>query len=892
MRPPGLMRLAPFYVAGVAVGHLTRPHPLAPLAAGAACLVIAATGLIGPATARRRIPGGPLFVAAAFFAGVALAAAAWLRLTPDPALTRATKWAVVDGRVVSEPAAVTNGYRFLLRAVGAGRWWRAGETLYVTVETAQPAAAGGGKAAAGGDKAAAGGEKAAAASERTAEVTGTAPEPGCLVRVAGFLGRPRPPGNPGEFNFPLYLASAGIRYTLFAAAEPAVRAAPSGPSDAFARWCRRTRDRLTAAIEAGLPPDQAALLEGLVFGETGRLPEETARDFRRSGVYHILAVSGSNVAFVVGGFLLLVRPLLRLTGVRGPRAERLAWPATALVAAGYAVMSGLGSSVVRATLMAEAGLVYLWLGRRRDPWGPLCLAAVLMVTRHPLVILDVGFQLSFGATVGILGLYPYLRRAVAAGRVSPLVGALPTFIRPAADTVVQAALVSLSAQAAVAPLLAAHFGEVSLVGLVSNLIVVPLSGLDVTVGLAAGIVRLCGPPGRFIAVGLFWLTSLLLRLTVGAAHLLARAPLATVIVGCPPIAVVAAYYLALVWVVRGTGKGRAGRRAVLACLLAVGLAAGQGLGAAAAAAVRETADVVFLDVGQGDCLFACLPGGRTLLVDGGPVGAGDRIIGPFLRHRGCGRLDAVVVTHVHDDHVGGLVEVLSDPGIAVGEIVVGPGLTEAGGDLVQALLATAATRGVPVRRVAAGDRLPGFEDVTEVLWPAPGLPSPTVSRSSRENDLSLVCRLRAGWVGLLLPGDLEATGEAGLLGALGPGAPSALGAVGLKVGHHGSGSATSRPFLEAVGPSFAVVSVGENSFGHPSPDTEDRLGRAGAAVFETRADGAVILNVRGRRAVVWTFLSRRGLDLARLALNPIGSPYGSRPSPDRGRCSPSALQEL
>lgn len=889
MRATPLTHLTPIYVAGVVAGHFARPLPVWPLVAGVVCLAAALLGRLGAGRSlalggwrpraldglRLRLWRRPdlLLLGAAFFAGATMAAVAWQRLEPAPGIAEASRWAALEGRVASEPRPTESGYRFLLRTAGAGRYWRAGETIYVAVRReGAPASPGLAIEPLSGPP--------VAAAEPDSTPPATSVEPGDLVRVAGFLSMPRPPGNPGEFDFPLYLAASGVRYTLRAATDPSVTGAPRLAG--FGSFCRRTRDRLMSAIDENLPADQASLLDGLLFGDTSRLPEDTARDFRRSGVYHILAVSGSNVAFIAGGFLLVARPALRVAGLRGPRAERVLWPATATVLAAYAVMSGLGPSVARATFMAEAGLVYLSLGRRRAVWGPICLATLVMLARQPLLVLDVGFQLSFAATLGILGVYPALWRWAGAGRLTRLAGRVPGFLRPAVTAVAQAAAVSLAAQAAVLPVLAARFGEVSLVGLLANLIVVPLSGLDVTIGLAAGAAHLGGPLGRLVATPLFWGTFALLRLTTGAAHALAGVPLASVIVGCPSAWVTGSYYLALLWVVRGAAVGKAGRRVVMAALLAGALAVGDlGAGVAGVAGGSGAAEVVFLDVGQGDAIFARLPGGRTVLVDGGPAGAGERVVGPFLRHRGAGRLDTVFVSHVHDDHVGGLIELLLDPGISVGEIVVARGVlcpeTEASRPAsVEALLDAAGARRVPVREVAAGDRLAGGRaGVVEVLWP-PAEPRPAGTRdpqttpeeaaavSSRENDRSLVLRLRAGWLTLLLPGDLESTGEAALMNTAGA-AVATLASTGLKVGHHGSPAASGLPFLSAVRPSFAIISVGTNSFGHPSPATETRLRQVNATVFETRPDGAVIVKVRGDGATLATFLSHRGFRLTRTA---------------------------
>ncbi|MCL6580972.1 MAG: ComEC/Rec2 family competence protein [Firmicutes bacterium] len=843
--PPPLLTLTAAYLVGIVAGHIARPAPAVALAVGGVTLLLAVF-------ARRR-PGAvrALVLATALSAGTLAAGAAWAALEP----VADSRWTVLEGRVVSDPRPTATGWRFVVRASAAGHSWRAGERVWVTCPD-------------GGDRPV---------------------EADDLVRVEGFLTAPGPASNPGQPDFALYLASAGIRHVLRARVPPEVlaRASPGAP----AALCRRLRDRVLAYLDRALPPSEAGLLAGLLFGDTDRLDEDLAADFRRAGVYHILAVSGSNVAFVAWGFWLVCRPALRLAGLRGPRAERAAWPLTAVVLVGYAVMCGLGPAVTRATLMAEAGLVYLWLGRRRDPRGPLALAALVMLVPRPLLILDVGFVLSFAATLGLLTVYPVVRDRV--GR--PLLSRLgPTWRRPAAP-VLEATLVSAAAQAAVMPVLATQFGEVSLAGLLANAAVVPLSGLAVTAGLGAGVLGLAGAVGAWAAKPLAFVTWLLLRAATVATRAFASLPLATVVTGAPPAWAVALYYPALAWVVAGARAGKAARRMLAALALALTLVA-------LCAVAPQPAEVTFLDVGQGDAAVVRLPGGRLLLIDGGPAGAGKGVVAPFLRHRGWGRVDVVFVSHLHDDHAGALLELLGDRGLAFGELVLArrpPDEKAVGASpdspspepppLLEALLGVAAARRIPVTWVGAGDALTAADGswLVEVLGPESSASSsgksepacglgggrkdpgsdrtgPGSNRSGHrgdpENDRSLVLLITVPGARFVFPGDLEASGEAALLasGRLGrPPSGREVGQTTLKVPHHGSASSSTEAFLEAVGPDVAVVSVGPNVFGHPSPATLARLEVVAGAVLVTREDGAVTVRVTRRGLEVEGFLSGR-----------------------------------
>lgn len=836
---------------GATAGALARPAPIWPLALGVVGLAMAgrarARATAGVLVHRAAGPALELLLVALAL-GLLMSALAWQRLAPSPWPATSPRWVVVEGTVDSDPRPSEKGVTFYLRARGSGRHWRAGEVIWVS---------------------------AWAGEDRTwSDGVGAF---GATARVAGFMGVPDPPSNPGEFDFARYLAAAGVRYTLRARAVTFVDRPTAGSGSgtglltAWVAACRSTRDRLVGSIEEGLPPNQAALLTGLLFGDTSRLPEATARDFRRSGVYHILAVSGSNVAFVAGGFWLVARPVLGLAGLRGRRRERPLLVLTGLVLAAYAAMAGLGPSVVRATLMGEAGLLYLWLGRRRDIAGPLCLAALVMLVRRPLVVLDVGFQLSFAATLGILFIYPTLWRRLApaepvpAGLTRKLLGGLA-----------QAGAVSLAAQATVVPILAHHFGEVSLAGLVANLVVVPLSGLAVTLGLGSSVVALAGAPGGAASSVLFLGTSLLLEAITGSARLFARLPLAAVVTGAPPVWSIALYYLGLVWIIAGARTGRAFRRWLVTACLATALILSGLAGLGPGGAARSGPEITFLAVGQGDAIYLRLPSGTgapgsgwSVLVDTGPPGAGERFVAPFLRHRGVAALDAIILTHFHDDHCGGLVELLNDPGLRVGALFIPErrlDLSSAELPTRGAVLEAARGSGVAVRQLSAGHAFSRSGTGGEawrlaVLWPPPGAPADPSGSSTAENDASLVLRLEFGGWCCLLAGDLEATGEEALLGAAGP---RHLDSMVLKVGHHGSAYSSGSAFLEAVDPAAAVVSVGPNTFGHPSPLVLARLAAAGSDLFITLEDGAVQFRPAGGGAWrITTYRSRRTLTLDR-----------------------------
>lgn len=657
--------------------------------------------------------------------------------------------------------------------------------------------------------------------------------PGDLVVVEGSV-RTRL-----DSPYGLYLLRIGATGTLTSRTleiEPV-------PND-LGRQLEGLRRGAADALTHVLPEPEAGLAAGILIGLRDRVDRDLAAAFTTAGVSHVVAISGWNIAIVGAA-------IAAMSGRLGRRRRSVVTVVAIVV---YVAFAGASPSVVRAALMAGVVLLARETGRAGRAAAALGWAVALLLLADPELIGDAGFQLSSLATAGLIAwATPLTGWIEAIGR-----GRLPRWLAESLG-------VSLAAQAATLPIILVSFGRLALLSPLVNLVVVPLVAPAMAVGLVAlagGVAVVLGAPpllGATIAAP-GWV---ILRILVAVVDTAAALPFASVTLE-PPFDAVAALIaggglVGVSWwrrrrrssparspTTRPTvatkarpNTGRSAHRASVAALaMAVALA-----GAVVAARPAGTARVSILDVGQGDAILVEGSRGGRLLVDGGPdpnrlLIELDRRIPPWDR-----RIDAVVLSHPHEDHVAGLALLLERYDV---DRVFEPGMRGPGPGYA-AWLRDLAGPDAPVRLgLAAGDRLAVDEIDLRVLWPIRGqVPATPPDGGTGINNVSVVFLGQVGERRFLLMGDVEEGIDPSLLADDLPHVDL------LKVAHHGSRTATTQAFVDAVRPAVAVASAGAgNSYGHPAKATMDRLAASGARVLRTDRDGTVVASFEAQGMTV------------------------------------------
>lgn len=619
---------------------------------------------------------------------------------------------------------------------------------------------------------------------------------GCEISLYGTIYQLNKADNPGQFDAESYYQSQGILYTF-----QTERVISAYGKDILRESLTCLKEYFSDHISNIYNERDAGILKAVLLGDKSSLRDEDQLLYQKNGTSHLLAISGLHISMIGISFYKLLRTC-NLTFLEA------GLPSGILLLL-YGMMTGFGISTIRAVCMFLVMILGDILGKTYDMASAMALAAIIILVRNPLQARQAGFLLSFGAVLGICLVYPVLQSAFQVKR-----------------KVYQTILFSISLSLITYPLSVHFFYEYPLYSMLLNFIVIPCMPVIMFSGALGLFVSLVNCK-MGVMVGLGAHLGLELYEMVGKSVL--KCPFAVLRLGCEQMWQLVAYYVILLIVLLLLWYDR---RKIYSLLLPVAILV-------VTLRFHGGLEFTMLDVGQGDGLFMRLPGGTICFVDGGSTSVknvGEYRILPYLKYEGVSKLDYIIFTHLDEDHVNGMRDLVEKSGgmdgVSIGTILF-PNIGNPD-DTYLELWSMAEEKGIKVETIGAGDVIREEETILECFYPVQG------DFAEDKNNSSTVLKLTYDKFSMLLTGDLGFEGEEELLER------GVLEDIDVwKVSHHGSKYSGSGEFLEQIQPNVSLISVGRNYYGHPSPEILQRLNDCGSTVWTTLDSGAIMLGSDG-----------------------------------------------
>lgn len=545
-----------------------------------------------------------------------------------------------------------------------------------------------------------------------------------------------------------------------------------------------------------LPKDYAGIINGMLNGDTKNVSENILEDFKNSGVTHLLAVSGSNIAYIIM-FLSIIS-----NKIFGKYFSYYVLIFSIII---FIFVSGASASVARAGIMAILNIIATIFSKKSNTINNICFSALILLIINPLTIYDVGFILSFVGTLGIVllstDIINFIRKYIKAKILSETIG------------------VTLSAQIMLTPVMLFYFNTFSLVSLITNFLIVPISSFLTILGFIVVIISLVSIElAKIFSYPIYALVFFMFKIT----NFFGKIPFANILVPTPKMYVIIGYYTIILIISKKVLSKKQIFKTIMFFVIITFFIEN---------IPNNCLKLSMVDVGQGDSCYIETPNKKTILIDGGGTEGSDYDIGeniliPYLLSKGKTKIDLIIISHPHEDHIEGVFTVIEQ--LKVKKVVISKMVDE--NELIINLKKICQKRGTEIIEVSKGDTIKLDQVTFEILYPY------SKSKEENLNNMSIVTKMSYKGATALFTGDLEKEREIEIT--------SDISADILKVGHHGSTTSTSEKFLKKVLPKIALISVGENnSYGHPSDEIIRRLERVGASIYRTDICGEISLKI-------------------------------------------------
>ncbi len=633
------------------------------------------------------------------------------------------------------------------------------------------------------------------------------------ISFTGVVEKPKPATNPGGFDYRRYLASVGISGRVYLHGASDIQVSGKKGGGYLYKTGYAIKNKVIDIISSSLDENQAGLLEGMLIGYKDGLDENAFKAFSKAGLTHIMVASGMNIAFIIMPFTFIFKKL-RFSNFK-------ANIITIFILILFVFVTGFSASVVRAVIMGIIILAGRIIMREPEIYTSISASALIILIINPYTLFDIGFQLSFGATLSLVLFYPRIK-SFTEGKYIPNV---------VSDTLAA----TVAAQLGVIPVTLYYFNNFSTFSIISNILVVPLVEFVTIIGF---IMVFAGLLNIYLAIIIGYINNTFLSFILFITEVTAKIPFSLLKLPTPTLGMVLFYYLFIIYMFKGRNYFKAKkytkhlkRAVVILTIIIFG----------AKALIPKPLEITFLDVGQGDSAFIKTAHGTKILIDGGGREAnskskfdiGESVMIPYILDRGTKKVNIVIASHGHSDHTEGLEAVLRE--LSVGTVIV----PETDGKGFGKINSICKDKNISIIKCKQGDRINlDNETVLEVLNP---LPYKIDSIAQEDlNESSLVLKLVYKNAKVLFTGDSGLPSEERMLQQ-----GLDLKADIIKVGHHGSPGSSSKDYIMAVKPKYGIIPVGRNNFGHPSQFVIDTFENQGARLFRTDESGAVIATSYG-----------------------------------------------
>lgn len=679
---------------------------------------------------------------------------------------------------------------------------------------------------------------------------------GDVIRAKTRLRRPHNFQNPGGFDYVRYLQYRNIRVRGFIDTPRKIVLIREGNGNPLRTYLEQYRSSLRSLIQESQPDDAGTILQALLLGEKGEIPENIIDNFQRAGVAHILAISGLHVGIIAFIATLLFRAILKMFPYLLLRYNINIMSAiiSVIPILLYTFIAGFGISTVRATIMILTFLAAIALGKERDLLTTLALAAFIILILSPVSLFDVSFLLSFAAVGSILIITP--RVITVLDRDEDASDTKPPVLKKMTNNIILFIIVSLAATIGTLPLIALYFNRISTVTIASNFVVIPLIGFIV---LPLGLITIfIAPIAGSLAAILIKIISFIIHICIVAIDYLASLPFSSFTITTPtPLEILCFYALIITgalavdawWAKTQDHNDRTvnlkkiliGTATVGFILFFVCDSLYLHFNVPEKGSVRTT----FIDVGQGSSTFITFPKGTTMLIDGGGFyysnfDVGKHIVAPFLWHERIKKIDIVVLTHPHQDHVNGLLHVLNN--FHVKEIWTnGETAPIESYKMFETIIRE---KNIPHRLISAAAPTIMIDGVAvAILNPLKPITKEDCMQNSHDtNDSAIVMRISFGDKSFFLSSDILFPTEM-RIASYGKEAQSTV----LLVPHHGSSASSTTSFISAVRPEYAIISCGLSKLhSHAYTEVTERYKSVGAKIYSTSVNGAITIRTDGK----------------------------------------------